>query len=155
MKTINLTRNLKALVDDEDFERVSSLRWYAQIIKRGNKQYVYAARREKSGLTYLHRFVLGADGGFIDHKDHNTLNCQKNNLRQCSNRQNQWNMLSSLKRSQHPSKYKGVTFEAGKWRARIRVGGKKVHLGSFNDELSAHNAYVSKAKEVHGEFFAD
>lgn len=151
MKTIQLTKGYQAMVDDEDFERVNAIKWYAQVTKR----YVYAAHRNSNnnGMLYLHKFVLNQTGKvFVDHKDHNTLNCQKDNLRPCDNRQNQWNGQIPIKRSNHPSKYKGVSYEHGKWRARIRVNGIKKHLGSFLDEWQAAEAYNQASIDLHKEF---
>ncbi len=42
------------------------------------------------------------------------------------------------------SKYKGVDFanDMNRWRARIRVNGKRIYLGSFKDEIEAARAGV-------------
>ena len=40
----------------------------------------------------------------------------------------------------------------GKYRARIRVSGKDVHLGVFDDPISAHAAYARAAESFFGEF---
>jgi hypothetical protein len=151
MKTITLTKGYIAQIDDEDYERVSQLKWYAQV----SRQFVYAAHRDglNGPLIYLHKFVLGSSNDtFVDHKDHDTLNCQKENLRPCTNRQNQWNGVIPKKRSDHPSQYKGVCWENGKWRARIRQDGKKKQLGFFSDEWEAAEAYNKASIELHGEF---
>jgi hypothetical protein len=39
------------------------------------------------------------------------------------------------------SKYIGVTFHHGKWDARITIGGKRQHLGTFLTEEEARDAY--------------
>jgi len=151
MKTIKLTKGYLALIDDEDFDRANKVKWYAQVTKK----YVYAAHRDgRNGpIWYLHRFILNQFGKvFVDHKDHNTLNCQKDNLRLASNRQNQWNGATPQKRAAKFSQYKGVSFENGKWRARIRIMGKKTHLGIFDDEWEAAEAYNKKALELQGQF---
>ena len=46
--------------------------------------------------------------------------------------------------------YKGVNFhkERNKWKAQIYIKTKNIHLGSFNTELEAHNAYQNKLKEI-------
>lgn len=53
------------------------------------------------------------------------------------------------------SKLKGVSVCAksrGRWRARIRVAGVEMHLGTFGTEDAAHAAYAAAAKQHFGEF---
>lgn len=78
---------LVAIVDDEDLERVSALRWYA---KRYKRSLTFYARAVVKGETiYLHRFVLGdACGDEIHHIDANGLNCSKANLLSVTHREN-------------------------------------------------------------------
>jgi len=47
---------------------------------------------------------------------------------------------------------KGVTNHKGRYRARITVDGKGVHLGYFGCPTAAHLAYCKAAKEYFGEF---
>ncbi len=53
------------------------------------------------------------------------------------------------------SRFHGVDFikRSGKWRARIKVFGeqKSRHLGEFNDELEAAEAFNIAAREAYGE----
>jgi len=62
------------------------------------------------------------------------------NLRLVSNQENQWNR----------TKAKGYCWNkaAKKWRARIQVDGKGIHLGFYNTEQDARNAYL-QAKAMH------
>jgi hypothetical protein len=39
-----------------------------------------------------------------------------------------------------------------RWRARIRVNGKRIYLGSFIDETDAAKAYDNDARKHHGQF---
>ena len=68
------------------------------------------------------------------------------NLRQCDKYQNQCNR-SSNKNARLKSK--GVDFmkSKGKYRARIRVRGKDIHLGLFDSELEASVAYTNASKK--------
>jgi hypothetical protein len=52
------------------------------------------------------------------------------------------------------SQYKGVYWsaECSKWRAQLRINGKKLHLGAFINELDAAKSYDNKARELFGEF---
>lgn len=96
MREIPLSKGMSALVDDEDYERVSQHKWYASNESRGTKW--YAIRRitieGKRLKIRLHHFVLGikssdlAPGEVVDHLDHNGLNCQKGNLERITQREN-------------------------------------------------------------------
>lgn len=74
---------LIALVDDDDFERLSQHRWYALHVKGSRTVY---ARTVVDGLTvYMHHMVKKPmDGLEIDHEDRNGLNNQSANLRELS-----------------------------------------------------------------------
>ena len=50
----------------------------------------------------------------------------------------------------YSSKYKGVSWdkEKNKWRTKIRINGKLIHLGYFNCELAASAAYQNKLKTI-------
>lgn len=50
-------------------------------------------------------------------------------------------------------KYKGVSKGSGKnYRARIKIDGKELRLGTFSDPIDAARAYDRAAKEFFGEF---
>lgn len=139
MKELILTNGKHCLVDDEDYENLSSVNWYYQYTSK--KEY---ARRVitlnfVSTNIYLHRFIMGITDKkvHIDHIDGNGLNNQKSNLRVCSCSDNQKNKVASGK-----SKYKGVSAHYNnKWMARININGKQKHLGLFITELDAAKAY--------------
>src|ERR1700688_781694 len=88
MKEIYLTRGLFALVDDEDFPKLSGYMW--QAIKK-NKVW-YAKRVLVDGKTsslYMHQAILDVPHGFeVDHRDGDGLNNRRCNLRQATHRQN-------------------------------------------------------------------
>lgn len=52
------------------------------------------------------------------------------------------------------SGFKGVHFhkQTGKWRARMSVMNRSVHVGLFSTPEEAHTAYIAAAKAVWGEF---
>ncbi len=83
-KEILLTNTkLKALVDPEDYGRVSKLSWYLKKDKRTNVHYVAHGQRVNGVVKTirLHRFVMNAGPELdVHHKDLNPLNCQKDNL---------------------------------------------------------------------------
>lgn len=75
----------------------------------------------------------------IDHKDRNKTNNKIYNLKLATHQQNQFN-----------KDVKGCTFikETGKWRSRIYRDKTPIHLGYFDTEKEAHEAYL-KAKPIY------
>ncbi len=152
MREIRLTMGQVAFVDDEDYESVALHKWCAQKTDRG-----YYARRngEHAKHIYLHRVIMNAPlKTRIDHRDNNGLNCQKGNLRFCTQSGNSAN--SRKKERGVRSKYKGVTYcdycHMNQWRARIKVNGKPIHLGYYNSEKRAAVQYDAAALRYFGEF---
>ncbi|HMV40895.1 MAG TPA: hypothetical protein PK079_16500 [Leptospiraceae bacterium] len=88
MKKIKLSRGKSALIDDDDFERVSQYNWY--INENAEKTKLYAMRSKlkseegivKGTKVYMHRFILGIveKSAVIQHKNGNTLDNRKANL---------------------------------------------------------------------------
>ena len=74
----------------------------------------------------------------IDHIDRNKLNNNINNLRWATSAENTRNIS---KKQNSKSIYKGVTLNNNKWRARIRIHYKLIHLGYFETEKDAGLAY--------------
>lgn len=95
MKLIPLTQGKFAQVDDEDYFLVNSLKWCA---KRNRDLFYAVSRIKKNGkntTVYMHRFIINPIGkNVIDHIDHDTLNNQKTNLRECISAENLRNKKS-------------------------------------------------------------
>ena len=146
VKEVELTNTNKvALVDDEDFQLASQYTWWY------NDGYV---RSEKNNIgVKIHRLVTGVTDPTIevDHKNHDTFDNQKTNLRVCTRQQNQFNKLP-LKNSS--SKYKGVFWHkaTSKWMVSITCDGHTLYLGLYNAEEEAACVYDDKAREMFGEF---
>ena len=145
MKEIVLTKGKVALVDDEDYEMLILLggRWCV------NDGYAYNAK-----LGRMHRMLLGAKPGvMVDHRNGNKFDNRRQNLRLCTNSQNQANRQVSTGKS----KFKGVIWQRrsdsnGFWKAQITVQKKVVYLGSYLTDLDAARAYNVAATEHFGEF---
>lgn len=147
MQEIQLTRGLVALVDDVWFEKLSEFHWYVMY----NETRPYA-RTVGHPNRLMHRLIMKAETSqMVDHKNGNSLDNRLENLRFCTNAQNQQNRRAL---SPHNSSgFKGVCWSAsrGKWMATI-TNGKNIHLGSFSSPQDAARAYDAKALELFGEF---
>ena len=128
-----------AVIDRDEYENVRRYHWHI------SKGYVLSGRHIKLANTILKTSKK------VDHKDLDPLNNLKSNLRECTISQNganrpvQKNNITGIK---------GVGWypRLGKWRARIKKGGALIHLGYFNTQKDAAEAYNSAALELFGEF---
>lgn len=153
MKKIKLTQNQFALVDNEDYEELSKYKWCASKLHYGG--FIAIRGVWVNGKTInisMHRQIMNVPKGLdIDHKNHETLDNRRCNLRKATSSQNHMN---SRKRKGCSSRFKGVSWHklTRKWRAYICLNGKICHLGLFINEIDAAKAYDKKAKELFGEF---
>ena len=99
----------------------------------------------KPFLVFAHRLAWFLYYGhlpinLIDHIDGDRSNNKIDNLRDVTHQQNLWNN----------TKAKGYSWDkaSNKFQAKIAVNGKQKHLGLFNTEQEARNAYL-KAKEIY------
>ena len=146
-------------MDDEDFKQVNAFSWHAQKVVLSSKTVWYAVRkvklRSKSEVkvltVYMHRQIMGVCGvkNQVDHRNGNTLDNRKENLRAATNSQNQQNRQKAAGCS---SRFKGVSAYRHKWRAYIQLNGRRTHLGYFGTEEEAAETYARTALKVFGEF---
>lgn len=146
---IPLTKGLVCLVDALDVPGLQGLVWSATESRPG---LFYA--RCGSTLVYMHRFLLGATGSVeVDHRNGNTLDNRRRNLRLATHQQNARNAGPP---SHNTSGYKGVHFQSRlkskPWEAYIRYDGKRHFLGYFASAIEAAEAYDQAARAHHGEF---
>jgi hypothetical protein len=92
------------------------------------------------------------EGFEVDHKDRDPLNNKMDNLRLATHAQNMAN--SSRYRGSKSGLPRGVCKNGNRYAAQIRLNGKLTYLGSFLTVEAASAAYLVKARELHGEFFA-
>ena len=134
-----------ALIDDEDYELIRPYQW------RYHPKKNYAMTKIDGRTVLMHRLIMDApDGIQVDHINHDRMDNTRNNLRLCTNAQNQYNTKPQKDRE---SKYKGVTrTPSGKWQARIGYEGTQYYLGSYNTEEQAALVYNNAALKLHVEF---
>jgi hypothetical protein len=138
---ITLADGREAFVDTDDLELVAGRNWWAE--SRGYPT---------CGVGVLPRMILPPPPGYVvDHIDRNRLNNRRGNLRLATRHENSRNRSKAPGKS---SEYMGVSLRSdrGTWSAAIRVGGRRIKLGTFKDEVSAALAYDHAAARHFGEF---
>lgn len=146
MKEIKLTQGRVALVDDEDFEYLNQFKWYAH----KNRNTYYAERMSSPGkvMIRMHRVIMNLlPGEFVDHRDCNGLNNQKDNLRLCNKSQNCMN-----RRYINKTGYLGVYTSKKRFHASIRVNKKSINLGCFKSAEEAAMARDLGSIKYFGQF---
>ena len=142
VKSIPLSNSDKcAYVDADDYENVMKYKW------RYLNGYCKSTIDNKS--IFLHQFILGRPpikDNVIDHKNNDTLDNTRKNLRFATQSQNSQNRA---KREWCTSKYIGVTWSstAKKWRTLTST----TYLGSFDDEIEAAKKYDTYTFLKYGE----
>lgn len=146
---IPLTRGKVALISDHQLERVSRHNWCALRTVSGDW---YAVGRINGKVVYLHSFIMDTPAGMeVDHINGDTLNCTDDNMRLCTHIQN---MHNKKKRSNNKSGYIGVHWNkhAKKWIPQIKVDGRSIHLGTFENIIDAARTRDAAAIKYYGEF---
>ncbi|MFJ7665293.1 HNH endonuclease [Lysinibacillus sp. NPDC097162] len=138
-----------AIVDFDDFERVSKSKWH---VNKGYAERTYYLNG-KPKHEKLHRFIFGEvkDGYVIDHINGDKLDNRRENLRECTPTENKKNQQLSIA---NKSGYKGVVYSEyhGKWNAYITNDKRRKHIGYFETAKEAAKAYDYFASKLHGEF---
>jgi len=118
-----------------------------EIISKDNKGYI---RIRKMGIMpgslrihhYAYYMTYGnVDFEMLDHINRDKTDNRISNLRIVNNQQNKENYEG-----------KGCYLENNKWRAMIRVDKKLLHLGCFNTEEEARQAYLDAKLKYHKSF---
>ena len=153
---IPLTRGLTTILDRSDYDATPFLHrsWLAQATSTPDK--FYAARQQwmpdekRYRYFYIHRIIMGAPPELeVDHRDGNSLDNRRRNLRICNHQQNTQNRGNTRQR-----RYKGTVYmkEERRWRAEITLDWHCIHLGCFATEREAALAYNEAAARLFGEF---
>lgn len=139
------------LIDAVDADLIMPFKWHLLRVGRG-----YARRKEgdwrygTERKIFVHREILGLpryrDGREGDHKNRDSLDNRRENLRIVTHGQNQQNMSSARNST---SQYRGVSWDRYKqlWCGSVNAHGRRVFIQFFRDEESAHRAVIEVRKK--------
>lgn len=148
---IALTGGAQAIIDADLADVVTRHRWH---LSRHGMNWYATARVKDDGdrqpRIRLHRLVVECPEGLVvDHINGFGLDNRRCNLRVATHQQNLCNRGPTCR---NQVGLKGVDIRRGRYRAQIKVFGRKKHLGMFDTAEEAHAAYQAAARELHGEF---
>lgn len=118
-------------IDENDLDKIKNIKWHL-----GNHGY---AANTKQNLR-LHNLIMGNKKNLvIDHINQNKLDNRKQNLRYCSYSQN---LINS-------NKTKGIYWrkDKKKWKVKIGINYKTIHLGLYSDKRDALKIRKSAVKQ--------
>lgn len=131
----------RAKIDLADVGKVLKYKWHINWRKDGTTKAVVCGTPL---FCSLHKFILGTKVGYIiDHKNGDTLDNRRCNLRFATYRQNSRN-----------KKARGTEYHRGmkRWRAYIQIDGKNIYRGWFDTEKEARDERLKLVKKYFGEF---
>jgi hypothetical protein len=152
MIEITLTRGKIALVDETDFELVSSVQWAFDPGTRSRNGYAkgqIGKGRKDRKTVYMHRLIIGAKRGeLVDHINRNSLDNRRCNLRFATPTQSSSNIEHAL--AKHG--FRGVHINNKAFRAQIQANGKRYNGPNRKSPLLAAQDYDRLCLDLHGEF---
>lgn len=153
VSSIGRVRSYDRKVYQSGYCRVIKGRYIAQHISNGYKRVGLTNKDGVHEKIRVHVLVAIAfcghkRNGFekvVNHIDNNPLNNNYENLESVTQRYN-----ASCHKKGYSSKYVGVCYlkKTNKWRASIRIDGVLKHIGNYNTEIEARDAYQDYLKSI-------
>jgi len=155
MKLIPLTSGQFAKVDDDEYDELIKMKCSADWNNKTKSFYAKCAMvvDGKYKRFRMHRIIMKTPPEMkCDHRDHDTLNNQKYNLRNCTNSQNMMNRKGAA--SQSKTGVLGVSPYKGQFRVFIShpETHENMYLGKYKTLEEAADVRKAAEIEYYGEF---
>jgi hypothetical protein len=153
MREIQLTQGQIALVDDEDYEYLSQWKWFAHWSDYTQSYYAHRmdGKFPNRKVVIMARELMRTPKGMkCDHINHDTLDNQKENLRNVTDTQN--NMNSRTYKNNKLGEKNICMLPDGRYKLQIYKNNKRVVCKEFSDLVSAISERDEQLKKFHGEF---
>jgi hypothetical protein len=146
---VRLTQGQSMFAAEDALPLLAPHRWHAH--RHGKTFYAVTKVQLPDGYRsslYAHRLLVGLGHGDqreVDHVDGNGLNNLPFNLRVTDSTGNAHNEHGKRRRlGKATSHFSGVYWNIGKlkWRAQIRLARRRIHLGYYDAENDARDAYL-------------
>lgn len=151
MREIELTRGQVAKVDDKWYDYLNQWKWMAKWSE--HTQSFYAVRNDKRPQQirlYMHRIVANTpDDMLCDHRNHDTLDNQEENLRNATNSQN---MMNRKVQRNNALKEKGISVNGIGFQVRVYKEKVCVYRKTFRNLDDAKFARDEAYRLHHEEF---
>jgi hypothetical protein len=150
-RLIPLTKGYYSIVLASDYLWLSQWRWVARKSRRGHVYAVRGAQKNKqTRYTSMHSLLIAnPHKKDIDHRNRNTTDNRRSNLRVATRSQNNQN---SKIRSDNTSGYKGVSRHRNKWIAYLNVNGTRLRFGGYDTRDEARARRAKEEQKYYGEF---
>lgn len=146
------------IVDDEDYIDLIKYKWFLSSPGLNRKQYVRCRIGNNTDIR-IHRFLMSAKmGQMVDHKNGNTLDNRRDNLRFCTNQENQRNSKRHSDKLNINGIYvpKGIKYDKSRpnrpWIGRISINGERISTKGFKNIEDCIKCYSEMVGKFYGEF---
>jgi hypothetical protein len=147
---VPLTQNQEAIIDIVDLVKVAGKNWNAHYDPHTKGYYVRGYRNGQR--LNLHWLIANPENGMqVDHRNGNSLDNRRTNLRIVTLHQNEKNK-KHYANSKSGLKGVYVTSNGMRWMGQIRVDSELIYLGTFDSPEEAYEAYKKAAEKYFGEY---